>query len=345
MITVRALQVQQGDSFMISFQKDASSYILIIDSGYACTYPIFKQNLLELLEQYNCKIQMLLTHIDLDHIGGYVHLFSDHRFQAYDRISAFYYNTMESLQTLFPGATPDMVEAADRVFTNTDTSYKGATTLEKLLKGKEINVVTNLHAGRTIDIGKDIRATVLSPSGKSLEKYQSWVENQAKRQKAKLQTAAAVSDYSQPLKKLVEKDFIPDENLVNASSISLLIEAYGRSLLFLGDALPGDVAGTLRTLGFSEQNRLKADLIKVSHHGSKHNTSPELLSLIEGNCFLVSGNGTPGHPAKETLARILQTQNGLGFWFNYDIEDKIFTELERKEFKIRTRHGMELVLE
>lgn len=345
MITVRTLQVCQGDCFMVSFQKEADCHLLIIDSGYVCTYRLFKQNLLELLERYNCKIQMLLTHIDTDHIGGYTSLFSDPRFPVYGRISAFYYNTMESIQALFPGATPDMVEAADRVFTNTDTGYKGAVTLEKILNDKRVNVVTDLQAGRAIDLSKDIRATVLSPIGRSLEKYRTWVENQAKRQKAKRKTAAAVSDYDQPLKELMEKEFIPDENPVNASSISLLIVAYGRSLLFLGDALPGDAAKTLRTLGFSEENRLRADLIKVSHHGSKHNTSPELLSLVEGNWFLISGNGTPGHPSKETLARILQTQNDPGFWFNYDIEDKIFTGSERTEFNIRTRHGMELVLE
>ncbi len=36
------------------------------------------------------------------------------------------------------------------------------------------------------------------------------------------------------------------------------------------------------------------DAIKLSHHGSAHNTSPELLSLVDSEHFFISTNGE-GH--------------------------------------------------
>ena len=107
-------------------------------------------------------------------------------------------------------------------------------------------------------------------------------------------------------------------------------------MLFLGDSLPADVAAGLRALGYSEERPLHVDLVKVSHHGSRHNTSPELLKLIRGERFLISGQGVKGHPDKETLARIICLQEEPLLLFNYDISNDIFTPQEIKDFCIHT---------
>ena len=82
-------------------------------------------------------------------------------------------------------------------------------------------------------------------------------------------------------------------------------------------------------MGYSKQNKLKVDIVKVSHHGSKDNTSNELLELIECNKFLISTDGKQhGHPDKEALARIICSQNNPCFIFYYNIAHKIFSEDE-----------------
>ena len=202
MICIRALQVRQGDSFLLSFQKENASQLLVIDSGYGITYPHFKQNLLEMFKQYNCKAQMFLTHVDLDHIGGYIRLFTDPEFQEYDRISAFYYNSIESLQSVCGGEFPDTGQSADIVFMNTNTGYKDAVKLETLLKVKGVPVEAGLLASRQIDLGPDIRTVILSPSRSSLVNYQAWAANKDGRHAVKLQTSAARYDYGQPLEEL-----------------------------------------------------------------------------------------------------------------------------------------------
>ncbi|WP_244077728.1 hypothetical protein, partial [Aeromonas caviae] len=48
------------------------------------------------------------------------------------------------------------------------------------------------------------------------------------------------------------------------------------------------------------------DAIKVSHHGSLHNTNVELLSLIDAPIYLISSDGSRhGHPDFEVLAEIV----------------------------------------
>ena len=123
--------------------------------------------------------------------------------------------------------------------------------------------------------------------------------------------------------------FYEDTSPTNGSSISLLIEYKEYKLLFLGDSFPSDVTASLKQLGFSLDNKINLNVMKVSHHGSKHSTSNELLRLINCEKFLISTNGKQRHhPDKETLARIINSQCKPCFIFNYDRIRQIFTDQE-----------------
>lgn len=339
MISIRMLPVGNGDCSMLILQDANNTQLLVIDSGFAGTYKLFRPSLFNLMDKYACGIHMLLTHIDQDHIGGYKALFQDSNFKDYDRIAGFYYNTTESLKKLAPDLTPAMIEDEDCIFSDTKTGLTDAITLEKLLRNKKVPVYTDLQAGFRITFCPGMQASVLSPSSTMLAKYQTWVET-----KIGLPTAAGISDYKRPLRELMSNPFDPSTTITNASSISVLIEACGRRLLFLGDSCPADIVKSLRARGCSETSPLDVDVVKVSHHGSKHNTSTEMLRLIRSKYFLISGSGGRGHPDKETLARIIQTQSEPIFYFNYDIATDIFSPSEVEEFHIQARFGEELTL-
>ena len=339
MIQIHVLPFGKGECFMLVFQgsSEREAHIMVIDSGYARTAQRFKAKLQGLMEQYGGSIWMLLTHIDQDHIGGYRYLFQNPGFREYVRITGFYYNTVASLQKLEPGITSELVNGMDSIPTSTETSAVDAVTLEALLEEKGTRVHTGLQAGgEEISLADGIRMKILSPSPASLSKYRDWLDNQED-----LKTAAEADDYRKPLEELWKAAFSSDPSAVNASSLSVLISAYGRTLLFLGDSLAGDVAASLRTLGYSEDAPLKADVVKLAHHGSRHNTNPKLLRLIQGKYFLFSGDGGRGCPDKETLARVVRYQENPVFWFAYDLADRIFTLDEREKYHIQAECATE----
>jgi hypothetical protein len=70
------------------------------------------------------------------------------------------------------------------------------------------------------------------------------------------------------------------------------------------------------------QKSLRLDAFKISHHGSKNNTSAKLLSLVDCRRFLISTNGSRhGHPDQEAIARIVyrnhQNTEPTELYFNY----------------------------
>ena len=116
-----------------------------------------------------------------------------------------------------------------------------------------------------------------------------------------------------------------NSELVNWSSIAFYINCDNVKALMLGDSYPSTVVKSLQTFGFSEENKLKVDCFKVSHHGSRNNISNELLDMIDCDQYVFSTNGGLGaacHPDRETIGNILHHKNRdweriVKLYFNY----------------------------
>jgi len=105
---------------------------------------------------------------------------------------------------------------------------------------------------------------------------------------------------------LAAKPFKIDKTEANGSSIAFIAEFNGRRVLCGADAHPDVLERSLRRHGASERTPMLLHCFKVSHHGSKANTSPSLLSIINCTRFAFSTDGSRhGHPDAETIARIL----------------------------------------
>jgi hypothetical protein len=111
----------------------------------------------------------------------------------------------------------------------------------------------------------------------------------------------------------------PDTSITNGSSIATIIELGGARVLMLADAWAEDVVPVLRTLQ-SNGDSMLFDAIKISHHGSLRNTSPDLLRLVDAPRYIVSSNGNAhGHPDIEVLAAIVDRPASFSraLYFNY----------------------------
>ena len=319
-IKINFFQVKYGDCFLIEF-SDANKTTFLIDGGPS---KLFKRNVigkLKCLYKQNSNNYIFLTHIDEDHINGIKTYFESY-YESDHSIKKVFFNTFASLQEFIADEDNlDYVYIYDK--SQFMTSAEQGKKLEQRLDELGLEVSGIIKAGQRIAIG-DIIVTFLSPSPKNLSSYQTWAEK-----KEIAYTASVGDDYSEDLKSLSEKPFSEDTSVTNKSSLSFLIEYDGKRMLFTGDAVPSDIVQTLSCMGYSKQNRLKLDVLKVSHHGSRNNTSTELLQMIECRKFLISTDGTRyGHPDKEALARIIYTQDCPELIFNYAVYDSIFAEDE-----------------
>ena len=125
-----------------------------------------------------------------------------------------------------------------------------------------------------------------------------------------------------------EPDLNKDTELANASSIAFILKCDDLSILMLGDCYPQNVERYLRGKGYSEENPLVVDFVKISHHGSRNNTSNSLLDIIRCDKFIISTNGgkcRSNHPDRITIAHILchperNMDTKVHLYFNYKKE-------------------------
>jgi hypothetical protein len=115
-----------------------------------------------------------------------------------------------------------------------------------------------------------------------------------------------------------------DGSEANASSITLLAEHDGRSVLLTGDAVhPVLEPGLNRLIAERDTEVLTVDAVKLPHHGSRRNVMAPSLKLIRSSQFLFSSNGAYyHHPDPEAVARVLvQEGEERVLLFNYRTEE------------------------
>lgn len=153
---------------------------------------------------------------------------------------------------------------------------------------------------------------------------------------------------------LTNEMFVEDDTATNGSSIAFVLEYDNLQLLFLGDAHPSLIISSLKKHYSIDKVPIKFDLIKIAHHGSKNNTSPELLNYIDSENYVISTNGSShNHPDTETIARIINRKAEFTrkLYFNYSLDTIVpFKEkalMEKYNYQIlesTNNHPLELNL-
>lgn len=124
------------------------------------------------------------------------------------------------------------------------------------------------------------------------------------------------------------ENYIKDDSVGNGSSISFILETENKKALFLADAFAEDIIeGLKKKYPDESEYPIFFDVIKISHHGSFRNNSPELFKIIDSNNFLFSTNGkhqSHVHPDVETISCIINRElpNKIikrNLIFNYDL--------------------------
>ena len=120
---------------------------------------------------------------------------------------------------------------------------------------------------------------------------------------------------------------------LNESSVVCRLDFGEHSFLFTGDASKESEDDLIDTYG----SRLKADVLKLGHHGSSTATQPEFLELVDPDFAVceVGADNSYGHPNSEVLQLLEQTGVTL---YRTDENGSIVFASDGTELSVVTEH-------
>ena len=103
-----------------------------------------------------------------------------------------------------------------------------------------------------------------------------------------------------------------DKSVPNLSSIVLLAECGGKTVLLTGDARSDHILAGLKQAGLLSGGKLHVDVFKVPHHGSSRNATAKFFKTVTADTYVISANGKDDNPDHDTLKWIVEAAHGAG---------------------------------
>lgn len=308
-IEVYFYQAKCGDAARVRYRDNKGGYHnILIDSGYNNTFKFILKNHIQEIEENNEVIDLwVITHIHDDHIGGVeMYIKQIKSGERRDIVQNWLFNLPREVS---------LNTSCELTSISSSVSIRQADLLSKYLVSNNKYHVKDVVANKYALDFFGLNIYILSPSSKKLlalrNKYGKGINlplEKIEESSISSSVSSRMDDYDTKLMNFNLKNWKQDNSIENGSSISLLTEYDNIKILWLADSHPSDIIDSLRELGYSDENKINCDWVKVPHHGSRGNNSNELYDMIDCSNYLFSVNGENKFylPAKKTIARILR---------------------------------------
>lgn len=307
---ISIMRVDRGDCIWIRWE-DQFVHNLIIDSGPPATKAMFRRLIQREITSKGEAVDLLvLTHIDDDHIRGFLYYLADYSSSINTNVfRKIWFNT--GICCL-----------------SSEHSPNSAAKLSCKLNALGIHYSESVLRGDTLSLG-DVSLKVICPDTASVNA----VNQRVVQQHPSLHAASL----NRSLSDILAGDrFQTDPSDTNKASIAMVLTYQGKyHIAFLGDAHDKDVREGLVEF-FPGQ---AMDLVKLSHHGSSHNLSNELIDILDTKHYILSSSRNID---LMTLARLHQkvtnTNEEAVIYSNYPqpLAERRLTEAGNKLLKIET---------
>lgn len=365
---VELLPARHGDCLLISYGPSEAPHRVLIDGGPLSVYPALSARLRNIPQTYRRLELLVVSHIDSDHIGGIVKLLGDDQLDV--RYKELWFNGWNQLtQKIRPWSSPprpDGNQSTSRSPLEGDfvglLATRSGAPWNASFHGQAICIDPAADPPE-VELEGGLKLTLLSPDVAALKnlraswdkarQQQSFDANDPEALQRKLDAAkryATRGNVAPTLSTSLIDDLTDvaqqlDEAVANGSSIAFVAEYRGKRAAFLGDAhMPVVEASLIRLAKRYGEDRVRLDAVKVSHHGSKGNTTDRFLKLVDCRRYLISTDGSQfGHPDDEAIARILRFgSKSIELHFNYHSErtGRWDDEGLQKDFDYRTLFPM-----
>jgi hypothetical protein len=283
---------------------------------------------------------VMVSHVDDDHIRGILELTADQLGNSPDfrlKVSSLWHNSFDDLLTTTPeellagfglasfeagtSRKPDFdgIELDDE--TDEEDAHQVIDVLASISQGRQLRddrevlqrrsparrqwkvnhkfdgeLILATEVSEPVMLDGGLRISVAGPMLAELkalqEAHDKWLreQKQGKKKSPEAMLAAFV-----------------DKSVPNLSSIVVLAEMGGKSMLLTGDARGDKILEGLELTGLLEPKKSRhVNLLKVPHHGSSNNMEASFFKRLPADHYVFSGDGEHGNPERETLEMLLE---------------------------------------
>ena len=371
-------RAHKGDCLLLHYGSKTTPGLMVIDAGPQDTYvPHLKPRLdairkaRQLPKSKPLPIDLVMvSHVDDDHIHGVLDFTAELKAASgvpSARVAALWHNSFDDVIGNTPdeltaamraqfgpaaldGSLPDVDDVDRETAEDTETVVDTMKVLASIEQGHSLRAdAEKLHVecnpefdgalvmapADTIEFDSDLTFTVVGPLKPELlklqEKHDEWLKAQ---QSAPRRPSAALAAYV-------------DRSVPNLSSIVVLAECGGKTMLLTGDARGDKILDGLEQIGrLTAGGTLHVNILKVPHHGSANNVALKFFQRITADHYVLSGDGEHGNPERDTLEMIFKARGTapLEIHLTYPIDEldplrKVDWEIEQRKEVTRKANG------
>ena len=334
-------RAHQGDCLLLHFGSEEKPGLAIIDGGPADVWrPQLKPRLMEIREARNLDAQkplrvdlLMVSHADDDHIRGILDLtgeLKENTATPLVRVTSFWHNSFDDII----GNRPEELTAAvaaqfgaaaldgelpadasldadqDEEVIRDNLKVLASVAQGSRLRGDaqrlgfprnpEFDGKLIMAAEDPVPVARGLQFIVAGPMQDELEKLQKDHDKWLKTRKGKTPEAALAA-------------YI-DDSVTNLSSIVVLAEVEGKTMLLTGDARGDRILEGLELVGALQAGgSMRVDVLKVPHHGSSRNLDADFFERITAAHYVFSGDGAHGNPERASMEMLFQARGAAPF--------------------------------
>lgn len=311
MFKFHVVQAEFGDCLLLEYGTDSSRFTLI-DGGPPNNFATNLEPVLKQLAKQKAPLDLtVLSHVDNDHICGLVDYFAQLQAdpaglpkpkelwhnsfgKAIDPDNAIAPRMMAMMTASRTAAMPFATNAVLGISEGNALRTKAVQLGVPLNKSfGDGSLITVDRAKQPVKLG-NLTLQIVAPTQKNLDRlhkdWLAWIEKHEDEASGDIQVMAN-SDRSVP----------------NLSSIAILAEAHGKTILLTGDGRSDHLLDGLEEAGkLDGDGHLHVDILKLAHHGSERDVTKDFFTKVTADTYVASANGRDGNPDLPTLQWIAE---------------------------------------
>lgn len=335
--SLEAVYAQKGDALILHFGKESERHFILIDGGHRGVYESFLRPRLTQLQLeeptrlVNGRLPLdlaMVSHADEDHLLGILDMFKHLRNEelvgerAPVSVEALWFNGFEDL--IGKPAGGDAVVSNLAEVASAEGGVAGILP-QTLVENEGLRaVVASTGQGRQLlkdaaalglDVNPEFEGELVMRDGEheSVTQHAGGLNftvlgpDKPRIDQLRKKWAADLKSILKKEKEAADAASFDDASVFNLSSIMVLAELEGKTMLLTGDGRGDDLIDGLKAQGkLDDSGKIHVDLFKLPHHGSNRNVAVDTFEHITANHYVISANGEHDNPDADTLAMLVQ---------------------------------------